>query len=118
MRSPLTALAWEIWRRGRRSAWSVVACTSICALINLGVLAKVQATETGRSSFPVLFGLLMTLSFLLLMGIFNYTEFNSTKEWNGFPYRLFTLPVRTWQLVALPMFLCVTSVELVYLAWI
>src|SRR6185436_16506620 len=106
MGSPLTALAWEMWRRGRRSAWAVLACTSICVFINLVALDKVQTTETGQSSFSVLFGLLMTLSFLFLMGIFNYTEFNSTKEWNGFPYRLFALPVRTWHLVALPMFLC------------
>ena len=118
MRSPLTALAWEMWRRGRRSAWGVLGSTSICALINLGILDKVQTTETGHASSSVLFGLLMTLSFLFLMGIFNYTEFNSTKEWNGFPYRLFALPVPTWQLVALPMFLCVISVELVYFAWI
>jgi hypothetical protein len=62
--------------------------------------------------------MLMVLSFLLLLGIFNYTEFNPTKEWNGFPYRLFTLPVSTWQLVAVPMILGLASVELLYLAWL
>ncbi|MGA2244190.1 MAG: hypothetical protein ABSH48_04235 [Verrucomicrobiota bacterium] len=58
----------------------------------------------------------MTLSFLLLMGIFNHTDYN--QEWSGFPYRLFVLPVPTWQLVALPMALGLAAVEGVYFAWI
>jgi len=60
----------------------------------------------------------MVWSFLFLFGFFNYTEINSTREWNGFPYRLFTLPVRTWQLVVLPMLFGVVAAELVYVAWI
>jgi pimeloyl-ACP methyl ester carboxylesterase len=68
--------------------------------------------------FSNLFGILMMVSFLFLMGIFNYTEANPARAWNGFPYRLFVLPVPTSQLVALPMISCVCAVELVYLAWI
>src|SRR4051812_30986438 len=113
MNSPVVALAWEIWQRGRRSAWIVLGCVSACALVNLQILDRLGLTENSRGNFSPFFGLLMTVSFLLLMGIFNFTEFNSTKEWNGFPYRLFVLPVRTWQLVALPMVLGVVSVELV-----
>lgn len=104
-------MAWSIWRRGQRSAYLVLACLAASALLNSTRFAKLNAAQ------PV-FGILMTLSFLLLMGIFNYSEFNSTKEWNGFPYRLFVLPVRTWQLVALPIFLCVATVELLYFTWI
>jgi hypothetical protein len=117
MSSPLLALSWEIWRRGRRSAWLSIACVTFCAVINLAVLPRLHAAEAGREVFNALFGLLMTMSFLLVMGIFNYTEFSSTREWNGFPYRLFTLPLRTWQLVALPVVLAVTSVEALYWAW-
>jgi hypothetical protein len=116
MKSPITALAWEIWQRGRRSAWLVLGCVSLCALINLGLVDRLS--NEAAAKFSPFFGLLMILSCLLMMGIFNYTEFNSTKEWHGFPYRLFVLPVRTWQLVALPMLLGVVSVELVYFAWI
>lgn len=115
MNSPLAALAWEIWNRGRRSARLAVGCLAVCALINLVV---VRASALGPELFNTLFGMLMTLSFLLMMGIFNYTEFSFSREWNGFPYRLFTLPLRTWQLVALPMLLGVASVELLYVAWI
>jgi hypothetical protein len=52
------------------------------------------------------------------MGVFNYTEINVTREWSGFPRRLFVLPVPTWQLVVLPVAYGVVSVELLYLAWI
>jgi hypothetical protein len=117
MKSPLTALAWEIWHRGRRSIGLVLGCLALCALINLAIVARLP-TESARANFAPFFGLLMVLSFLLLMGIFNYTEFNSTREWHGFPYRLFVLPIRTWKLVALPMLLGVVSVELVYFGWI
>ncbi|EEF58223.1 hypothetical protein [Pedosphaera parvula] len=118
MNSPIAALVWEIWQRSRRSAWVAIGCVSACALINLLILDRLGLTESSRAQFSPFFGLLMVMSFLFLMGIFNYTEFNSTKDWNGFPYRLFALPVRTWQLVALPMLLGVASVEVVYLAWI
>jgi hypothetical protein len=117
MKSPIRALAWEIWQRGRRSVWLVLGCLSLCAIVNLVIVERLP-TEEARANFSPFFGLLMVLSFFLIMGIFNYTEFNSTREWHGFPYRLFVLPVRTWKLVALPMLLGVTSVELVYVAWI
>jgi hypothetical protein len=113
MNSPLAALAWEIWRRGRRSACVALGCIAFCALVN--VVAPERFFARGGET---LFGFLMVMSFLFTFGIFNYTEFNSSKEWNGFPYRLFALPVRTWQLVTLPMFLGVAWVELVYVAWI
>jgi branched-subunit amino acid transport protein AzlD len=116
MKSPTTALVWEIWQRGRRSALLVLGCVSLCAVVNQCIVERVS--NEARASFSPFFGMLMLLSFLLLMGIFNYTEFSSTKEWHGFPYRLFVLPVLTLKLVALPMFLGVASVELIYIAWI
>lgn len=118
MNSPIAALAWEIWRRGRRAAWLVLACIVACAFIHLVAMNQLHLSDGAKDVFSLLFGMLMVVSFLLLMGIFNYTEYNSTREWNGFPYRLFTLPVRTWQLVALPMFLCLLWVEVTYFAWI
>ena len=118
MSSPLIALSWEIWRRGRRSAWLSMACVVFGGVVNLAVLPHLHVAETGREVFNCLFGFLMTISLLLVMGIFNYTESSSTREWNGFPYRLFTLPVRTWQLVALPVVLAVVSVGALYWAWV
>jgi hypothetical protein len=113
MNSPLAALTWEMWRRGRRSVCLALGCLVFCAFVNLATAAQFY-DRVGQ----ILYGLGMVLSFLLTFGIFNYTEFSSSREWNGFPYRLFALPVRTWQLVTLPMFLGVVWVELVYVAWI
>lgn len=118
MNSPFTALAWEIWRRRRGSAWVVLACIAVGVLVNRLILDHfkfVLGDDVGNLS--PFFGMLMTLSFLLLMGIFNYTEI-SNREWSGFPYRLFVLPVPTWQLVLLPMALGVAAVELNYYAWV
>jgi hypothetical protein len=118
MNSPLATLAWGIWRRGRRSTWLTLGCVTVCALTNLLIFERLGLTDASRAQFSTIFKLLMTLSFLFLIGIFNYTEFNSTKDWNGFPYRLFVLPIRTWQLVALPMLLGLASAEALYFAWV
>jgi len=118
MNSPIATLTWEIWRKGRRFAWFALGSLALCSLLNLIVLDKLHASVEELGIFSNLFGFLMVWSFLFLMGIFNYTESNSTRDWNGFPYRLFVLPVRTWQFVALPMLLGVASVELFYFAWV
>ena len=118
MNSPVTALAWEIWWRGKRTAWLALGCVAICAFINLALLGRLHMSDNSRDIFFTLYRMLMTLSLFLSMGIFNYTEYNSTREWNGFPYRLFTLPVTTWKLVTVPMFLCVAYAELIFFAWI
>jgi len=112
MHSPVAALAWEIWKRGRRSVWLVLICLAFCAFINLVI------PDTNHALFSAVFGIAMVLSVVFLMGLLNCTEANPTKEWNGFPYRIFTLPVPTWKLVAVPMVLGLVTIELLYLAWI
>ena len=77
-----------------------------------------RATDDGREQLLTLNGLLACGSIFLVFGIFNYTEFNPQKQWTGFPYHLFTLPMRTWRLVALPMIAGVGAAELTYLAWV
>jgi hypothetical protein len=117
MNWPLTALTWEIWRRRRVSAYIVLACLLASAVVNLLVVRRLHLTTDEVENFSPFFGILMTASFLFLMGIFNHTE-NSGKEWSGFPYRHFILPVATWRLVLLPMMLGVAAVELNYFAWL
>src|SRR5580692_812364 len=113
MSSPLAALAWEIWLRGRRSAGIALGCLTACALVNWLILGRSSPTSESLGHYSPFFGLLMVFSSVLLMGIFNYTEYTSCRDWNGFPYRLFVLPVPTWQIVAVPMGLGVMSVEAV-----
>src|ERR1041385_8737472 len=112
MRSPIAALTWEIWHRGRRSAAVVLMCLSAGVLLNLVI------PDPNPALFSTVFGFLMVLSFGFLLGLLNCTEFNSTRDWNGFPYRSFVLPVPTWKLVAVPMLLGLIVVESLYFAWI
>jgi len=118
MGSPITSLLWEIWQKGRRSFLIVLSCLGVSALLNAVAIGTFHAHAGAMEFFSNVFGILMVVSFLFLMGIFNYTEANPARAWNGFPYRLFILPVPTSQLVALPMISCVFAVELVYLGWI
>jgi len=53
-----------------------------------------------------------------VFGAFNYTEYNPQKDWTGFPYRLFALPVRSFVLAAVPTILGVLTVEAVFAAWV
>src|SRR5213595_2999299 len=117
MRSPITALTWEIWRPNRRFAIVAVAALLFAWLFNLALPDSYHSTKVGREWLMTINGLLAAASFLFVFAMFNHTEFNPQREWNGFPYRLFALPVPTWLLVALPMALGVAAVEVLYLAW-
>jgi len=77
-----------------------------------------RATVSERHQLLTINCLLTVASLLLVFSVFNYTEFNPQKEWTGFPYRLFALPVTSLTLIAVPMLLGVGSVELVYLVWL
>jgi hypothetical protein len=111
------AIAWEIWRKGRRLIWIPPACLAFCAFLNLVLVERFHLMPRGEALTNI-FGWLMALSLLVLMGIFNYTEHSATKEWHGFPYRLFALPVQTWKLVGVPMLLGCVSLQLIYWGWI
>src|SRR5688572_4441779 len=104
MRSPTAALIWEIWGRHSGSIWTITGLTALGWILGRG-----DATTP-------LVELLGMMSFLILFGVFNYTEFS----WNSarsFPYRLFTFPVSSFRLVAVPVLLGVASVELLYFFW-
>ncbi len=60
---------------------------------------------------------LIIAALLLFLAICGYTEFNAQKGSIGFPHRLFTLPLSSFELVALPMFLGVAAAELLGLVW-
>lgn len=61
--------------------------------------------------------LLGLLSFLLLFGMFSYVEPTGDRGMGRFPRRLFTLPVSTLQLVAVPVVSGIIAIELLYFLW-
>src|SRR3954447_1144167 len=101
MKSPTAALLWEIWRRHR---WTIAA---IAMLTVAGHLVESPPLPT----------LLAMIAFLLLLGVFNYTESSGSSGLGQFPRRLFTLPVTSLRLVTLPVVAAIASIEVLYLLW-
>jgi hypothetical protein len=57
-------------------------------------------------------------AFLLLFSVFNYTDSGSGAGLGRFPQRLFTLPVSSLRLVAIPVLTGIVAIELLYLVWV
>lgn len=110
MKSPTIALLWEIWRRNRIAVAVVVATTIAGRLLDYAE----QPTDDPSS----LIALLWMVAFLFLFGIFSYTEPIGTRRIGSFPRRLFTLPVSSLRLVAVPVLTGIASVELLYVLWL
>ena len=105
MRSPTAALLWEIWRQHRAPAVAIAGLTVVVRLIG------------GDLESSPLVTLLAMTAFLLLFGAFNYTESGGNRGIGRFPRRLFTLPVTSLRLVAVPLLAGIASIELLYLLW-
>ena len=112
MRSPTAALLWEIWSRNRHTIAGIVGLTVAGALMHVS-----ERAEGGGDGPSVLLSLLGWFSFVLLFGVFNYTDYRTSEAIGRFPRRLFTLPVSTLRLVALPVLTGIVAIELLYLAW-
>jgi hypothetical protein len=110
--SSLTALSWEILKRGR-----LAICGIFALLLGASFLGAVMRDHASAGKVEAIFFLLLVMSLVLVFGVFHYAEFNPRTNWHGFPYRLFALPVPTSILAGWPMLLAVMSVMLVYLAW-
>jgi hypothetical protein len=110
-------LIWELWRRNRKAIGAAIGL-AICGLLLNSFLAAANEMSVARDRRLTIHVLLMFVSLIFVFAAFNYTEFNLQREWTGFPYRLFTLPVPTFVLVSLPLLLGVASVELLFWFWV
>ncbi|PYJ85788.1 MAG: hypothetical protein DME22_07810 [Verrucomicrobia bacterium] len=138
MNSPVAALAWEIWRKNRFGFLLLFVFLIVC--LGFGRVATHFAAEASRLSLmlpavaPEVIdantratdwlsfagqwsGVLLGLSFLVTLAMFAFAESSRLRGFSGIPSRLFTLPVRTGQLVTVPMASGVCFVALLYLAW-
>src|SRR5437763_1162773 len=104
--SKTAVLMWDIWARNRTLIGCLAGLAIVCPLLNLVITAPLVLTMfnwTGDGA-----------ALILIFTIFGYSEFNPHKSATGFPYRLFTLPVSSLHLVAVPMILGVTIIELYF----
>jgi len=118
------AMIWGIWVRNRNAILAVIGITLATCIFNLALPDSLRSMQGNRFKFGAREGLTMlnmnlgAAVFIFLLAIFNYTEENPGTGSTGFPRRLFTLPVSTFRLVAVPVVLGVVSVELIYLVWV
>ena len=112
MRSPAVPLLWEIWRRGQASVAAIAGASGLSWLIDFA--ERGNPPDRTPSLHNELLGL---LSFVILLAMFSYIESTGDRGMGRFPRRLFTLPVSTLQLVAVPVIAGIISIELVYLLW-
>lgn len=118
MCTAISGLSWEIWARNRRLVWLIVGIVLFGVLFNAVLPDAFRATKPLRQQLLTIDCLLMIASLVLVFAAFNYTELNLQRDWTGYPYRLFSLPVSTWWLAAVPIGLGIASVELVYWTWL
>src|SRR6185503_1661719 len=88
-------------------------------LVALPVCAAVSALlpwyQFGFAATLSIFGLIFSTATLLW--IFAFTEIDAQGRHSGFPSRMFTLPIRTFWLVSLPILYGIVCLLFVYLAW-
>src|SRR5437660_600134 len=126
MNSPVAALAWEIWRKNRFGFVLLLVFLFVC--FGLSRAATHFAAEASRLSASPLTtneaikhieanaratdwlsfagqwsGVLLGLALLVTLAMFAFAESTSLRGFSGIPSRLFTLPVRTTQLIAVPV---------------
>src|SRR5262245_21927429 len=117
MRTRIAALIWEICWPKRWWFCLSAGITLFGCLLHLLLPDSLHSTPAERERLLVINGFLVAGALLLIFGALNYTGFNPQKEWTGFPYHLFTLPVSTLVLITVPLALGVAAVEATFLIW-
>lgn len=101
-----------MWQRHRWTIGGITALTLAGRLVDAAQKTGPAADEA--SAVTTLCGM---FAFLLLFSVFNYTDSDSAAGLGRFPQRLFTLPVSSLRLVAIPVLTAIVAIELLYLVW-
>jgi hypothetical protein len=108
IRSPVLAIAWEIWRKNR---WGFL-------VVYGSLLCGLAARLLGPSEDEVprfIAGAAMVISFLVTFTIFSYADSGAQI---AFPARTFTLPVRTGMLINCPILFGALGITVLHFAWV
>ncbi|MGB7161114.1 MAG: hypothetical protein WBD40_23845 [Tepidisphaeraceae bacterium] len=107
-------LGWEVFAKAKLTLISVGSAVAIACVF---ALWRGSPPAGGVDGFADLLTFGMVLSMLFVFGVFNHTHLDRRSGQTGFPNRLFTYPVSTRLLVAVPMACGVLVTVGVYLAW-
>lgn len=116
LRHPLGALAWELWARHRLANNLMLLAVPVCAL-GYSLLVRWGGVPLRGDLLPLAL-LPMLVSLLWLFSLFSCTETDRRRGFTGIPARFFTLPVRSFQIVATFTGLGALSVALLYVVWV
>jgi len=123
VRSPSAALVWDTWLRHRTLVRLLIAVSAFAFLFNAALPESFRKFQNDPNTFDVydavrgVTSLLMLMALLLFLAICSQTELNPQTGTRGFPHRLFTLPLSSFHLVALPMLLGIAGVEVLGIVW-
>ncbi|MEO8426272.1 MAG: hypothetical protein ABI651_04085 [Verrucomicrobiota bacterium] len=106
MRSPVSAIMWEIWRKNCWGFWLVLGLLAGGLLIRLFGRFSETAMAIG--------GISMGATFLVTFAIFSFA---ASSPQISFPARTFTLPIRTGLLVNCPLFFGTLTIAILHFAW-
>jgi hypothetical protein len=117
------ALLWDICLRHRTLVRLLIAVSVFTFILNAVLPESFRTFQNDPNTFDVhdavraVNFLLLLTALLLFLSIYSQTELNPQTGTRGFPHRLFTLPLTSFHLVALPMFLGITAFEVLAVFW-
>jgi hypothetical protein len=114
LRSPASAIAWQLWRRNRWAALCTLAALPLSLLLNglmLALLPDVPEVVRVIECFAAL------ASFVAVFWIFSHTDNDTQGRHLGYPARMYTLPARTATLVNWPIAFGLAATLSLYFSW-
>ena len=114
LRRPELALMGAFWQVNRRAFAVLAGALLLAAAAAHGVGPAFRESELVKPLGYVSFA----LSLFCVFGFANFTESDRRGRRAGFPSRLFTLPVSTWDLVTWPLVAAITTMLVTYFGWV
>src|ERR1041384_2730594 len=115
MKSVITAIYWEMWRKSRPAIIGVAVFMVLWAIANSFLNRIENVGEIPRESRNAVSLLFFACASAACLFVFSYTENDRKKGFAGPPTRIFSLPVATGVLVTLPMVAGIVALGLIYL---
>jgi hypothetical protein len=114
LRSPASAIAWQLWRRNRWAALCTLAALPLSLLLNglmFGLFPDVPESVRVIECFAALF------SFVAVFWICSHTDHDAQGKHLGYPAHMYTLPARTATLVNWPIVFGLAATLSLYFSW-